>query len=371
MDIGAHPPTRATAADAVRLSRDIFGLEAAARPLPSEYDDNFRLDTAAGEVRVLKVMHPMREAAFVDMQCAALAAIAGRAPGLPVPRVVAGLDGRPFAATALADGAPRVVWMLSYLDGRPLAGLRPVTPELLGELGGALARLDLALAGFAHPAARRELKWDLAKAGWARGRAGLISDPKRRALVERVLDRYEAEAAPALPRLRRSVVYGDANEHNVLVRVEPGRLAEAAVAAAYASFGYIDPLEAVRPLIAAYYRVLPLTEEELAVLDVLVRTRLAVSVVNSACRSAAEPDDPYLTADCRPRPTVRPSSAGSRGGAAPSRPSSITIRGRPPSPSWTFRSAAGRSAPTRPGSRRRASQRRSPAFWPRPGPWSG
>ncbi|NLH76528.1 MAG: aminotransferase class III-fold pyridoxal phosphate-dependent enzyme [Acidobacteria bacterium] len=312
MDIGGHPRTRAAAADAVRLARDLFGLEAAARPLPSEYDDNFRLDTAKGEVRVLKVMHPMREAAFVDMQCAALAAVAGRAPDLPVPRVVPGLDGRPFAAAALADGAPRVVWMLTFLEGRPLAGLRPVTPDLLGGLGAALARLDLALAGFAHPAARRELKWDLAKAGWIRAHLGLIPDARRLALVERVLARYEAEAVPALPRLRRSVVYGDANEHNVLVRIEPGRparlaglidfgdmietptAAEVAVAAAYATFGHADPLEAVRPLVAGYHRVLPLAEEELAVLDVLVRTRLAVSVVNSACRAAAEPGDPYL-----------------------------------------------------------------------------
>ena len=127
-----------------------------------------------------------------------------------------------------------------------------------------------------------------------------------------MLDRYDAEVLPALPRLRRGVVYADANEHNVLVRVETGcppRLAglidfgdmietisvsEVAVAAAYAAFGAADPLEAVRPLVAGYHRVRPLEEAEMAVLDALIRTRLAVSVVNSACRSAAEPGDPYL-----------------------------------------------------------------------------
>jgi Ser/Thr protein kinase RdoA (MazF antagonist) len=62
MDIGAHPPTRATANDAVRLARDLYGLEAQACPLPSEYDDNFRLEAADGTVRVLKVIHPAREA---------------------------------------------------------------------------------------------------------------------------------------------------------------------------------------------------------------------------------------------------------------------------------------------------------------------
>lgn len=313
MDIGAHPKTRAAADDGVRLARDLYGLDARAFPLPSEYDDNFRLEAADGSSRVLKIMHPMRDQGLIDMQCSALARIAARDPGLPVPRVVPDAAGRPWSMAPLGDGPLRIVWMLSYLEGRPVAGTRPVTAELLGEIGGALARLDLALEGFSHPAARRELKWDLVRAGWIRERLDLLRDPRRRALVEKVLARYDAEAAPVLARLRRGVVYADANEHNVLVRVEPGRplrlaglidfgdmietvaVAEPAVAAAYASFGAADPLEAVRPLVAGYNRARPLAEEEIAVLDVLIRARLAVSVVNSACRSAAEPGDPYLT----------------------------------------------------------------------------
>jgi len=312
MDIGAHPSTRTTAQDALRLARVLFGIEGRARPLPSEYDDNYLVETADGAQRVLKVMHPMREAGFVDMQCAALKTIADRDPELPVPRVVPDQTGRLWSTAALAEGGPRLVWMLTYLAGRPIAGIKPVTPGLLDELGGTLARLDVALAGFSHPAARRELKWDLARAGWIRDHLGAVRDPGRRSMIERVLARYEAEVSPALPHLRRSVVYADANEHNVLVRIEAGlppklsglidfgdmietvSAAEAAVASAYAAFSFADPLEAVRPLVAGYHRARPLTEEELAVLDALIRTRLAVSVVNSACRAAAEPDDPYL-----------------------------------------------------------------------------
>jgi len=312
MDIGAHPPSRSAAQDAVRLARERYGLEARACPLPSEYDDNFRLETADGSVRVLKIMHPMRDPGFVDMQCAALRTIAERAPGLPVPEVIPDREGRPWSTTALGENPFRLVWMLSYLPGRPIAGVRPVTHGLLDELGGTLARLDLALTGFSHPSARRELKWDFARAGWIRDHLEAVRDPRRRALVERVLARYDAEVVPALPRLRRSVVYADANEHNVLVRVEPGRLprlaglidfgdmietvvaAEVAVASAYAAFGTADPLGAVLSLVAGYHCVLPLAEEELAVLDALILTRLAVSVVNSACRAAAEPGDPYL-----------------------------------------------------------------------------
>ena len=313
MDIGAHPSSRATASDAVRLARELYGLEARLSPLPSEYDDNFLVETPDGIIRVLKVMHPMRDAGFVDLQCAALKTLAERDPGLPVPAVVPDRSGRAWSTASVGGGPPRLVWMLTYLAGRPIADVRPVTSGLLEELGKTLARLDLALTGFAHPSSRRELKWDLARAGWIREHLDLIPDPGRRSLAENVLARYDAEAAPALPRLRRSVVYADANEHNVLARVEPGRLpslaglidfgdmietatvAEVAVAAAYASFGTTDPLAAVLPLVAGYHRVFPLREEELAVLDILVRTRLAVSVVNSACRAAAEPGDPYLT----------------------------------------------------------------------------
>ena len=312
MDIGTHSATRTAVADALKLARELYGFEGQAQLLPSEYDDNFRLLAADGTARVLKVMHPIRDQSFVDMQCEVLGLIAVREPGLFVPRVIPDLKGRSWSTARIGEGPERLVWMLSYLPGRPLAGLRPVTPAFLGEIGEALARLDRALSGFSHPAASRELKWDLVRAGWIRDHLEKIKDPRRRALVEKILDRYGAEVIPALPALRRGVVYADANEHNVLVRVEPGwpprlagfidfgdmietvAVAEVAVAAAYAAFGAPDPLETVRPLLAAFHRVFPLTADEIASLDALIRTRLAVSVVNSACRTAAEPDDPYL-----------------------------------------------------------------------------
>ena len=89
------------------------------------------------------------------------------------------------------------------------------------------------------------------------------------------------------PRLAGLIDFGD--------MIETQTVAEVAVAAAYATFGADDPLGPILPLVAAYHRLLPLTGDELALVDILIRTRLAVSVVNSACRAAAEPDDPYLT----------------------------------------------------------------------------
>ncbi len=313
VDVGSLPPVRCTTDEAQRLAADLYGLAATAESLPGEYDDNFRLTARDGASYVLKVMHPARERGFVDLQCRALGHVAARAPRLALPRVVPLRSGEPYAATGASEGA-RLVWLLTYLPGRLLAEARPRTPALLCALGRFLGELDGALADFTHPAAARELKWDFARAGWIREHLGAIGDPARRALVEGVLSRWQAEVAPALPSLRRCVVHHDANDLNVLVAgtasepravgglldfgdlLETVTVAEVAVAAAYAGFGLPDPVGAAAQVVAGYHAVFPLEEREIALIDALIRTRLAVSVVNSALRTAREPGDPYLGA---------------------------------------------------------------------------
>ena len=50
---------------AIRLARELYGLEAEARALPGEYDANFHLSTGEGPGFVLKVMHPDREQGLI------------------------------------------------------------------------------------------------------------------------------------------------------------------------------------------------------------------------------------------------------------------------------------------------------------------
>jgi 4-aminobutyrate aminotransferase-like enzyme/Ser/Thr protein kinase RdoA (MazF antagonist) len=302
-----------TEAEAVRLAREIYGLEATARALPGEYDDNFHLTAIDGHAFVLKVMHPAREHSFIDLQCRALMHLAQRAPQLPLPRVTANCHGALFASIAAADGSTRLVWLLTFVNGTVLAEVRPHTPEILGDLGRFLGEMDAALQSFAHPAAHRELKWDASRAGWIKGFVQHIGDSKRRALVEKFLALYEVEVVPVLPRLRRSVIYGDANDHNVLVSdpwPQPRKIvgvidfgdmhhgltaSEPAIAAAYAILGKEDPLSAATAVVAGYHGAFPLEEVELSVLYALIGARLAVSVTNSAHRKTLKPDDPYVT----------------------------------------------------------------------------
>ena len=303
----------ATEAEAVRLARELYGLEASARALPGEYDDNFHLRTSDSRAYVLKVMHPAREQSFIDMQCRALVHLAERAPHLSLPRVVRNLKGELFASIPGAEGSARLVWLLTFVDGRVLAEVRPHSPELLGNLGRFLGEMDAALQTFSHPAAYRELKWDSSRAGWIKSILQHVADAKQRALVERFLALYEAEVVPVLPRLRRSVIYGDANDHNVLVS-EPWPLprkvasvidfgdmhhglivSEPAIAAAYAILGKKDPLPVATAIVAGYHGAFPLDEMELSAFYALIGARLAVSVTNSAHRKTVKPDDPYVT----------------------------------------------------------------------------
>jgi 4-aminobutyrate aminotransferase-like enzyme/Ser/Thr protein kinase RdoA (MazF antagonist) len=300
-------------AEAVRIAHELYGVEASAQALPGEYDDNFRLTGAVGQEHVLKVMHPARERSFIDMQCQALRHLAQRAPHLSLPRVLPDHDGELFSTVTIADGSTRLVWLLTFVKGTVLAKVRPHAPELLGDLGRLLGEMDAALHSFSHPAAHRELKWDSTRAAWIKNYVQHIADAKGRALVEKFLGIYDSDVVPALPRLRRSVIYGDANDYNVLVSdpwPQPRKVtsvidfgdmhhgltvSEPAIAATYAILGKKDPLQAATAIVAGYHKTFPLEETELAVLYALIGTRLAVSVVNSACRKLLKPDDPYVT----------------------------------------------------------------------------
>jgi len=302
-----------TESEAVRLAREMFSLDVSAKSLPGEYDDNFHLSSVEGREFVLKVMHPAREQSFVEMQCLALKHLAQHAPHLALPRVHATRNGEPFTAVTLSDGTKRLLWLLTYVPGTVLAKVNPHTPELLRSLGQFLGEMGVALAHFSHPAAHRDLKWDLSRAGWIREFLPHIGNSTQRALVEKFLALYESEVIPALPSLRRSVVYGDANDYNVLVSPpwpQPRKVvsvidfgdmhhgltvSESAIASAYAILGEKDPLPAASVVVSGYHSAFPLNEAEIGVLYALVGMRLAVSVTNSAHRKSLVPNDPYVT----------------------------------------------------------------------------
>ncbi len=294
-----------------RLLADLYGDDGARlAPLDGEFDQNVRVDSATGR-SALKVMHPGADEALVEMQVAALEHLARRAPGVPVPRVIPTRSGRGWEWVEVEGGERRLVWRLTWLEGRPLLEGDPRRALLLHDWGRVLGELNRALEPFVHPALERSLIWDPARAGWLADAVAEIEDLQRRALVARVVARWP-ELERRLQGLPQGVVHGDANDHNIVVEDTPDprriaglfdfgdmmrtrRICEVAIAAAYAGFQTKDPIGAMAEVVAGFHEVRPLAEAELEVVMDLVRTRLAISVVVSGRRAQERPDETYLT----------------------------------------------------------------------------
>ncbi|HKD17183.1 MAG TPA: aminotransferase class III-fold pyridoxal phosphate-dependent enzyme [Thermoanaerobaculia bacterium] len=299
---------RVDAEGAASLARRLYGLAAAARELPSERDQNFELATERGAF-VLKISGEDERPENLDLQNRALDRLAEKAPDLPLPRVVRTSEGR---SVAEYDG--RLVRLLTHLPGTTLASARPRSRDVVGRVGALLGRLDRALEGFSHPAARdRDLVWNPDRALDVIGRyAGSIDDPSRREIVDHFAAGHRAIVAPLLPRLPRGIIHNDGNDHNILLgdpalagrpvsglldfgdMVETWTVAEPAVAAAYALLGEADPLAAAAAVVSGYHAERPLDVAEIEALWILAAIRLCTSVCLSAHRRVAQPDNEYL-----------------------------------------------------------------------------
>ena len=311
-----------TLAAAQQLARNLYHLSGSLHALPSERDQNFYLQTESGDQYVLKIANPAEPFESLDLQNQTLARLAATAPHLSLPRVVASVSGLAITPITNSAGQTNRVRLFTYVPGKLWAECNPHTPELFRSLGEVLATIDRGLEGFAHEAARRQLKWDLAQADWIQEYVQYLSDSSRRSLVERYLQHFDSELKPQLARLRTSLIYNDANDYNILVSPgDPRRrqvigvidfgdlvhtytIAELAIACAYAVMGQPDPLTAAAQVVAGYHAIYPLTEPELEVLFPLIRLRLCVSVTNSAYQQVVEPDNTYLNISEQPAGAV-------------------------------------------------------------------
>jgi len=299
------PAPEVSGAEAIHAAAELFGLSvAAAERLPGERDRNFLLTTTDDIRFVMKVVHPQEEAAVSHFQARLLHHLGGR--GLPVQAVVPPRTGcEPILQPAAAPDIRCRVRCVTYLPGRPLAEVSP-SRERSHQLGRFLAQLDLALSDFRDPQADRPFLWDSNRAEQLRPLTGHVRDPRRRAQVTEILGVFEREVSPRLSALRSQVIHNDANPHNVLVAAQASRISglidfgdavqaplvqELAVAIAYQRLAGPAPFSAALDVTGGYHEVLALTPDELALIPALVATRLALTSVITAWRSALHPEN--------------------------------------------------------------------------------
>jgi 4-aminobutyrate aminotransferase-like enzyme/Ser/Thr protein kinase RdoA (MazF antagonist) len=287
-------PPRYTADEAEQIAAELFGLHGTASALGSERDQAFLLEDG-GAGGLLKISNRSEDASVLDLEEAAIAHVIGVDPGLPL--------ARPLAPRAAFDG--HEVRLFERRHGHK-AG-----PELdddaVREVAETHARLCLALRSFFHPAAGRELLWNLRSASLLRPLLGEIAEPERQALAARALDGYDERVLPRWERLRAQVVHGDYNLDNLLLD-DDGAVAgildfgdcchtalAADVAVAVASFLRGRPPEdafrVARIALDGFSSRLRLEPLELELLGDLVSARLVAIVAISAWRSRRFPEN--------------------------------------------------------------------------------
>lgn len=284
-----------------------WALNGLLQPLSGERDANFRLDAQDGSRWLLKCAHPIEPAEVTDFQTQALDHLARHAPHLPVQRLRATVDGALSCTVPAPDGRPRVLRLISWLDGLP-APQAPPSAALRDEVARMQARLHRALAALQHPAAARQLPWDLQRAEAVHSLLAQVPDAARRALADSVLQRHVAEVRPRLGKLLRQPIHNDFNLFNLLVdpaaphrvcgvldfgdMLAAPRICDVAVAASYQlddSSGEAC-LASVLDFARAYHAESPLGADELALLWPLVQARLVMVVATSAWRAQRQPE---------------------------------------------------------------------------------
>lgn len=270
-----------------------FGLRGTIGRLAGEVDETFRVDTAGGIAVLIKLARAGETEEAVGFQTGLLRHLEVAAPDLPVPRLRPAVNGAPYLIPRTGPLAGRIIRVTSFLPGEPLRGV-PSTRPLREQIGRHLARLGQALRGYDHPAAHRDLVWDIQQVTGLRPLARAVDAVDQRKILLAEIDRFEELAGPALSGLRAQVVHNDFNSDNVLVGPDGVSVSgildfgdatytalvnDVAVMAAYQLSAGPDPIVTAIDAIAGYHAVTELSADELGLLPQLIRARLIARVI--------------------------------------------------------------------------------------------
>jgi len=284
----------------------LYGIHGSVNSLAGERDQNCCIATEDGTRYVFKISNPSEPVSVVDFQIGALEHIARVSPDLPVPRVVRTLGGRTRDTVTLAGGVPTTVRMLTYLDGIQIRE----TPRTAGQrraMGTFLARLNLALRDFSHPAATHDLLWNVSAAHRLTAKFDAIDDAPRRAVAESFMKRFTDHVLPRLGSVRAQVIHNDYHLYNVLVAPDDHErivgvidfgdmlhaplVGEVGTAAAFHMTGNADPFEGPSQFVGAYHAILPIVEAEQEILADLMATRHLITALISEWRAKRYPEN--------------------------------------------------------------------------------
>lgn len=205
-----------------RILAQDYGLTGRLDPLAGERDQNIRVTGEDGTRYLLKVASPQEDPASIAFQIAALDHLATADPDLAIPRNIPTLSGAP-SLRAPGEGGAVTIRLLSFVAGRPLAGVDPLPADAIAQTGDLMGRVNRAFRGLAPPAPGPVMPWNILN--------GLITAPhlidsglpdSLRADCLRALQRMKTHSFAAMRALPAGVIHNDAHTGNILVDADTG-----------------------------------------------------------------------------------------------------------------------------------------------------
>lgn len=268
--------------------------------LDSELSTVIRVDVESGTLVAKAARFSPAEFALTQWRVDAIEHL--RRLGLPVAGGIPDREGRLVTAVDTAEGTV-ILYLSEWRPGTPLAANTP-TSNLLLDVGRTAALVATGLAGWSAPPAPVAHLWELTRTASTLGQAlGAVTDRVTRRLVEDAAERFRSYVGPVLELLPRSVVHHDLHDSNLLVdpligrvtgvldfgdMVVGPRVAELAVAAAYASRGAADPVNGFLTVAEGWGRCVPLSDVEI---DTVFDAGLSRLAVNAAVWASRENSD--------------------------------------------------------------------------------
>ncbi len=292
------PPPELDVSDINRVAKESYGVVGVSKSLGGERDQNFLITPSevGQQCLILKIANQAEPDDFLDLQCAALDHIAQQDPTLPIQLLIRTKSGEKWS-TIQSGGLTFRVRALRYLPGVPL-NEAPEDARLMRNLGRDLAKLNIALRGFFHPAARHAIAWDSQNLDQLASLCDYLEDVSVRDIAVKYLDRFSEMVKPRLSGCRAQVIHNDVSFHNALIDPDhPYEISgifdfgdmlfapliqDLAVTAAEVPIGSKNYFGRAADIVAGFNEVTPLERQELGLLPDLIMGRLVIGLLIKA-----------------------------------------------------------------------------------------
>lgn len=280
-----------------------------------EFDRNIRFDDPDRGTWLIKVSTADVGMTSIRWQASLLAAAeADQHIPFLTPNLLSSADGRTHI-TVEGEGGTYIARVVRWIDGALMSDEVFSGLDLPYSLGAASAHLTRALGGLAEPVGITGHRWLIQRGPEVVDESlrGLPDDGRTRVVAE-VSRRFDMAVLPLLDALPWSVIHHDLHDGNVILdaagKAVAGvidfndaafapRVADLAIAGAYAMLRQSEPEQVFRAVVDGYRSILDLSSAELDVVGEMALMRLCMNWAQWQARAQAPGDNEYALSRSR------------------------------------------------------------------------